>query len=324
MRQVGTLPDESQAKRLVDHLVSQDIEAEARAEAQGWGIWIHREDQMTQGQALFKEFLNQPDDPRFEDSTRIARAKRREADRQDREHQRKTVVLDGQLNTVSPRRCPVTHILIGVSVAVAILTRFGGDINNVQMFLFSPSRDVPQVVRYQNEETGQTINLRSTVPQSQGLEPLQHGQLWRLWTPMFVHFGFRHLIFNMLALYWFGGMIELRKSSRVLALLVLASAPASFAVEYFWDVYQQGSEVFLAVGGMSGVNYALFGYAWMKSDYEPESHLQISSSTVGLMLFWLVLCMTGAMGNVANAAHLSGLVFGMLVALTPHLRNSLR
>ncbi len=162
------------------------------------------------------------------------------------------------------------------------------------------------------------------MPVSSGLRPIAEGQVWRLWTPMFLHFGVTHLVFNMWALYWFGGLIELRKNPRVLGLLVFFSAPASFVAEYFWDVYQHGPNKFLAVGGMSGVIYALFGYVWMKSDYEPESHLHISSRSVGIMLIWLVLCMTGSLGNIANAAHVSGLVFGMMVALGPHLWNSLR
>jgi GlpG protein len=34
-------------------------------------------------------------------------------------------------------------------------------------------------------------------------------------------------------------------------------------------------------------------------------------NTITTMLVWLVLCMTGLLGNIANAAHLVGLAVGV-------------
>jgi GlpG protein len=70
---------------------------------------------------------------------------------------------------------------------------------------------------------------------------------------------------------------------------------------------------------MSGVVYALFGYVWMKSDYDPASDMRLPSKTIFYMVLWLVFCMSGVLGNIANAAHVVGLFAGMLVGLTPHL-----
>ena len=63
--------------------------------------------------------------------------------------------------------------------------------------------------------------------------------------------------------------------------------------------------------GMSGVVYALFGYIWMKGLYQPEQGMTLHPNTITIMLLWLVLCMTGSMGPVANAAHFMGLVAGV-------------
>ena len=38
-------------------------------------------------------------------------------------------------------------------------------------------------------------------------------------------------------------------------------------------------------------------------------------TNVVLMLGWLVVCMTGAFGPIANGAHLGGLIGGMLAAV---------
>jgi GlpG protein len=71
---------------------------------------------------------------------------------------------------------------------------------------------------------------------------------------------------------------------------------------------------------MSGVNYALFAYVWMQSRYAPRSGYSVASSTTWLLMIWLVLCGTGMMGPVANAAHAFGLIFGLLIALPTYLR----
>ena len=61
-----------------------------------------------------------------------------------------------------------------------------------------------------------------------GLPGIRHGEVWRLFTPMFVHFGLPHLFFNMWWLLDVGTMIECRQSTARLA--VLASATHSMAI----------------------------------------------------------------------------------------------
>jgi GlpG protein len=68
-------------------------------------------------------------------------------------------------------------------------------------------------------------------------------------------------------------------------------------------------------GGMSGVLYGLFGFAWMKSRFDPQSGFYISPSTVTWLMGWYVLCMLGVFGGVANWAHGFGLFSGVLFAI---------
>jgi GlpG protein len=70
-------------------------------------------------------------------------------------------------------------------------------------------------------------------------------------------------------------------------------------------------------GGMSGVLYGVFGYIWMKEKFEPHLGLAVGQSTVMIMMIWLVVCMFGAIGNVANAAHVAGLAVGVLWGYSP-------
>jgi GlpG protein len=62
---------------------------------------------------------------------------------------------------------------------------------------------------------------------------------------------------------------------------------------------------------MSGVVYALAGYIWIRGKYNRASGLFLSKQNVTGLLIWLVVCFTGIVGPVANAAHFVGLVTGM-------------
>jgi len=68
-------------------------------------------------------------------------------------------------------------------------------------------------------------------------------------------------------------------------------------------------------GGMSGVNYGLFGFLWMKGKFDRSQNWQLPPQTVQLMLMWMVLCYTGLLGPVANYAHTAGLLIGMLLGI---------
>jgi GlpG protein len=114
----------------------------------------------------------------------------------------------------------------------------------------------------------------------------------------------------------FGSQIETRLGSWRMALLVLAVA----LVSNVGQAYFSGPWF----GGMSGVVYGLFGYAWFKSRLQPELGIFVHPNTVTLLLLWLVLCMTGLMGNVANWAHGLGLATGVVIAYAPIWYRRLR
>jgi GlpG protein len=305
MRMIGDFADESAARRFADYLLTLNIIADARQVAGAWTVWIALEDDMARGGQELHAFRANPDDEKYLSASGTASTIRKQAQRAERAHQKNTIALRDRLNRITLSRCPVTHALIALSIIVAMLSNVGRDIEALAPFYFSPPTWI------QTPEGWQVRSAR--------LGPLREGQLWRLWTSIFIHYGWRHLIFNMLALYQFGGLIELRKSWKVLLALVLVAAPASSLAQYLWD-YQTRRPTDLSLpGGMSGVVYALFGYVWMKSDYEPETFLRISTNSVIIMLGWLVVCMFGVMGSIANAAHLSGLIYGMCVGLTPYL-----
>src|SRR5438876_1215978 len=61
------------------------------------------------------------------------------------------------------------------------------------------------------------------------------GQYWRLITAAFLHYGPFHLLLNMLALWWFGSLLEQRIGSGRFLLLYLVSGLAGSAGALLWS-----------------------------------------------------------------------------------------
>ncbi|WP_148254252.1 rhomboid family intramembrane serine protease [Aidingimonas lacisalsi] len=137
---------------------------------------------------------------------------------------------------------------------------------------------------------------------------LASGQVWRLFSPALLHFGWMHLIFNMMWLWYFGRQVEALQGSGRMCLLVVASMLSGNLAQY-----ATGTVLF---GGMSGVDFALLAYVWLMSRRAPNSGFFVPQMLVVFMLAWMVFTMTDfaavvGFGNVANEAHLGGLVVGL-------------
>ncbi len=145
------------------------------------------------------------------------------------------------------------------------------------------------------------------------LETLHEGQWWRLWTPIFLHFGILHLVFNGLWLWEFGRRIEVLQGAGRLLLLVLIIGLGSNCTQYFFAEN-------IIFGGMSGVVYGLVGYCWGWGLVRPQQDFGIPKVLIYMMLGLMVLALTGifslfGFGAVANAAHFSGFLLGLVVGL---------
>lgn len=144
-------------------------------------------------------------------------------------------------------------------------------------------------------------------------DSLASGEVWRLLTPIFLHFGIFHVLFNSLWLWDLGRRMEYLMGPWQFLIFVVITGIVSNVVQYWWSESS-------AFGGMSGVVYALVGFIAIRQRIAPHPLMAVSSALIGFMLFWLVLCMTGVIdyfisGSVANAAHTGGLVAGVVYAL---------
>ena len=130
----------------------------------------------------------------------------------------------------------------------------------------------------------------------------------RLLGPAFFHFSWLHIVFNSMWWWQLGGSIEKNLGAGVLVNLLLLSAIASNVGQFLVS----GANF----GGLSGVVYGLVGFVWWMGWLAPEKGLFLSRPLVGFLLFWLLLGYVDVLPiNMANTAHLLGLVSGCLLAL---------
>ncbi|RLA64549.1 MAG: hypothetical protein DRQ88_00385 [Epsilonproteobacteria bacterium] len=135
------------------------------------------------------------------------------------------------------------------------------------------------------------------------MKEISQGQYWRLWTPIFLHFSFLHIIFNMLWLKDLGKLFENSKGPVLFFIFVLVTGLLSNFAQYL--------TLGPSFGGMSGVVFGLLGYVWMNKTFNPNSAFGMPKADVILMAIWFVLCTVGIIGNIANLAHAVGLSAGM-------------
>jgi GlpG protein len=131
---------------------------------------------------------------------------------------------------------------------------------------------------------------------------------WRLLGPAFFHFSWLHIVFNTMWWWQLGGSIEETLGKGTLINILLISAIVSNLGQFIVS----GSNF----GGLSGVVYALVGFVWWYGYLAPEKGLSLSKPLIGFLLFWLLLGFIDVLPvNVANTAHLLGLISGCLLAV---------
>ena len=150
--------------------------------------------------------------------------------------------------------------------------------------------------------------------------------LWQLFTYMFLHGGFGHIFFNLLALYMFGGELEnYWGGKKFLFYFVFCGIGAGICTVLFTpDIYQR-----IPVIGASGAIYGiLLAFAWLFPNRLiyiyflfpiPAKYFVI---IFGLIEFFS--SMSGPGGGVAHLTHLGGLLFGLFYMAYPMIRQKIR
>jgi GlpG protein len=291
MRELNTFDEKKHAMNLSNLLLVKGIDSRVTGEDSGpFILWVIEEEKMDEAETIMEEFLKNPENVEYRSFARKAEEIRFEEEQEDKRYRK--MMEDSKVqwkNFQSARMGPVTMVLIVASAAVFLLSGFGQNTTS-KIFQFLT------ITQYEI-----SYNMIRWLP---GLPEIFHGQVWRLITPIILHFNFLHILFNMLWLRMLGNEIENRSSSKYLAFLIIYIAVFSNVGQYLVS----GP----SFGGMSGVVYGLLGFIWIRGKFDPASGYYLDRTIVIFMMAWFVICLTGLVGSIANMTHAVGLACGVL------------
>jgi GlpG protein len=282
MRKLASFDNPAAAEALDELLSSEDVPAVMREEDSGGRtVWIVAEQDLPKAERLLAGFLTH------------AHAVPQRAPQPQARAQSSGVPLHHRL-LAHFLISPVTWLLLAASVVITFYTGMGDDRARVGMFLIA---EPPPASAISGSDWTVWDDLRA-------------GQIWRLFTPILLHFHPFHLLFNAFWLRDLGVPSERFLGSRQYIFFLLWSALVSNLAQLLFGLSPN-------FGGLSGVVYALMGFLWARGRFDRQSGIALPSGWVAFFVGWMVIGFTGLLdgllgGSVANYCHLGGFAAGVI------------
>ena len=161
--------------------------------------------------------------------------------------------------------------------------------------------------------TGSTLDVQFMYEHGASYWPavIYDHEYYRLLTCTFLHFGFTHILNNMIVLAFIGDNLERALGSIRYAWLYLICAVGSSAISIAWNIYTGSRHL------SAGASGAIFGVVGALVVILIRNHGRLEDlSTRQLLLFALFSVYHGiASAGIDNAAHIGGFAVGALLAL---------
>lgn len=146
-------------------------------------------------------------------------------------------------------------------------------------------------------------------------------RFWTLFTYMFVHVGFMHILFNMLWLYWFGKIFLSYFNDRTLGSLYVIGGLAG-AILYIITFNTIPYYLDLGHGVMIGASASVMAVVMAAAFYRPDTSLnllffgRIKIIYIALIVFFIDFLSLGSGENPGgHVAHIGGAAVGYLFAM---------
>jgi membrane associated rhomboid family serine protease len=154
--------------------------------------------------------------------------------------------------------------------------------------------------------------------------------LWQLVTYLFLHGDFSHILFNLLALWMFGGELEgAWGAKKFLKYYFLCGIGAGLCTTVFTVLLSSPLSQIVPVIGSSGAIYGLLlAYGWLFPNRPimlyfivpiPAKYFVIIFGFLELLYF-----SRGSGGGISHLTHLGGLLFGLVYMAYPVVRQKIR
>lgn len=143
---------------------------------------------------------------------------------------------------------------------------------------------------------------------------------WTLFTYMFTHFEFLHILFNMLWLYWFGELfLQVFNERQLGGLYVLGGLAGAllFVVSYnLFPYFQEVASFSFLMGASASVMAIVFAISFYRKEIEINLLLLGRIKLIYLALFTFVIDLLAMTSDNAGGhiAHIGGALFGIWFA----------
>ncbi|QVL58012.1 MAG: rhomboid family intramembrane serine protease [Simkaniaceae bacterium] len=358
MRLIGTLKGEKEAFQFYSFLQEEKIECSYEPDSREedtFQFWVMHEDEVDTAIHWLEEFKKNPEDPRFIvkehpiDTQGIAEDSSAEEGGEKEPLPLRAIRLREKVRP----KMPLTRFIVLICALFYIWNGYQmADIakkdKDPKQYTLTPlmtelSYDMPTAEN--REELSKEIFSENRIgddavwdgfygvalgwPQSKAeLEApmfvqIRQGEVWRLFTPVFLHGGFLHILFNMLWLWMLGRQVEERtkKWQYIAVTLIIGILSNTFQ-------YLMSGPLFI---GYSGIVCGLAGFIWMRQRRAPWEGYPLQKGTiaflaifiVGMMLlqlvsFFLIRYQIADFSmNIANTAHISGAITGIVLGRIP-------
>ncbi|WP_407887834.1 rhomboid family intramembrane serine protease [Levilactobacillus sp. N40-8-2] len=135
---------------------------------------------------------------------------------------------------------------------------------------------------------------------------IQQGEWWRLFTPMFLHIGFTHILMNMITLYFVGIQIEAAFGhTRFLVLFLVSGVGGNVASFCFSNSLSAGAST--AIFGLFGAFMMLGESFWQNPVIR-----QLTQTFLAFVVMNIIFDLFAP--GIDLAGHIGGLAAGFLVA----------
>ncbi|WP_194848173.1 rhomboid family intramembrane serine protease [Candidatus Neptunochlamydia vexilliferae] len=352
MRLLGTLEGEKEALRFYSFLKGEEIDCtyDPVPSSEGtYEFWVVHEDKIEQAAHWLSEFKKNPNDPRFDvkehpiDTEGVAE-----------EEEKEPVQLRAlQMRQRVRSRMPLTRLIVIICALLYIwngyqMADIAKEDPDQEMYSLTPlmtdlSYDMPTAASraelskkiFSEDRIGNPTvwdGLYEVVlgwPESKGeldaplFVQIRQGEVWRLITPCFLHGSFLHILFNMLWLWMLGRQVEERtkKWQYILISLIIGIVSNTFQ-------YLMSGPLFI---GYSGIVCGLAGFIWMRQRRAPWEGYPLQRGTliflavfvVGMVslqvasFFLIRFQIANFSMNIANTAHISGALTGIVLGRIP-------
>lgn len=145
-----------------------------------------------------------------------------------------------------------------------------------------------------------------------------NGEWWRLLTSIFLHGGLMHLMANMVGLLFVGIVLEPRLGKKSFAVFYLATG----IIASLTSLWMHNATVSVGASGAIFGLYGIFLALLMTKSFPERFSKAFLASTLIFVGYNLLM---GLAGGIDNAAHIGGLVSGLIIGLFlyPHIKQQI-